>query len=231
MKIGVVTAFVPLNVKHLTAMQYHELGARLQGAVLESGAEYCKFLTDKLEDCWLAKENPPMVPANPVPGDRYAGPVENVQSNIVQHNRTEWALRAAATYPDVDVWVWLDYGILKQGAWRNNPVTEESVVRFLQRLGALKELSYIPFPGITAPQPVYPTGNVWRFCGSVHIWPKPFLPDIDRAYKATLRKWIVDNNTTPLDLPIWALVEQNSALPFRFYQAEYDASQLTGFLP
>jgi hypothetical protein len=224
MKVGVVSAFVPLNVKHLTADQYHEYGDRLSKAIPPHSRWFCQ---DTLENCWLWKENPPMVPANPVPGDRYAGPIENVKSNIVQHNRTEWAMRAAEAIPDVDVWVWLDYAILKQGDWRNNPVTEDHVKHFLDRVASTKyPIDYIPYPGIAEKGPVYPTGNNWRFCGSTHIWPKWALSAINRAYKHELREWIVRHHTTPLDLPIWALVEQNSRLPFRWYKAEYDASQL-----
>ena len=38
----------------------------------------------------------------------------------------------------------------------------------------------------------------------------------------------MDHNrqTLPLDLPIWAMVETDSKLPFRHILAEYDASQL-----
>lgn len=226
-KVGVVSAFVPLDVKHLTAEQYHEYGRRLTRAVNDAGIMMCKMY-NTLEECWLYKESPPMVPANPVPGDRYAGPVENVFSNIVQHNRTEWAMSAMNRHPDIDVWVWLDYAVLKQGGWRNNQVTEESITRFLEKVKTY-EFYDIPFPGISSKSPVLPIGNNWRFCGSTHIWPKKFLTEIDLTYKTILREWIRVCRTTPLDLPIWALVEQTSCLPFRFYEAEYDASQVDNF--
>jgi hypothetical protein len=229
MKVGVVTGFVPLPVKHLTAEQYHNLWELTRNAVLDAGAVVVPF-HDNIEDMWLWKENPPMVPANPVPMDRYAGPRENALSNIVQHNRTTWALRAAEMRPEVEVWVWLDYGIMKQGVWRNNPITPESVQKFIRRVESTPApMDYIPFPGIADKGPVYQTGNNWRFCGSTHIWPKHYLPDIDSMYKNTLEKWIYEHKTTPLDLPIWALVEQNSKLPFRWYPAEYDASQLDNY--
>jgi hypothetical protein len=230
LQVGVVTAFVPLPVKHLTATQYHDYGASLRAATKEAGAQWC-FFSDDYDDMWLSAENPPMVPANPVPEDRYAGPLENAMSNVVQHNRTAWALRAAEKHPEIDVWVWLDYGIMKQGAWRNNQLTEASVTKFLKKVATTcpPTMNFIPFPGISEPVTVYPTGNVWRFCGSTHIWPKQLLPAIDEAYRHELRKWIQSHHTTPLDLPIWALVEKNSGLPFRWYGAEYDASQLDNY--
>lgn len=234
MKAKVVTAYVPLDVKHLTADQYHAYYAVIERAV-GSDNVHC-FRDFPLERCYLAHEpDLPLVPANPVPADRYDSPAANVRSNVVQHNRTTWACLAADADPSVDVWIWLDYGIAKQGAWRNNPIQDHHIKRLFDECSALPQMDVIPFPGIEPRGPVWPLGNNWRFCGSTHIWPTRFLPDIDRVYKNELRKWIAQYKTVPLDLPIWALVEQNSKLPFQWYQAEYDASQLTnfhnGFLP
>jgi len=224
MKVGVVTGFIPLPVKHLTEEKYHALWRRFADAAFPNVVHVGDgpFVTCWAHDlCWG------LPPANPVPADRYDTPEINVMSHIVQHERTEWAIEASWMHPDVDVWVWADYGIMKQGAWRNNPLTEISVRRFLDRVASTPEpMDYISFPGIAEKQTVYPTGNVWRFCGSLHIWPKCYLPDIDRAYKHELKSWVERHKTVPLDLPIWALVEQNSKLPFRWYSAEYDASQL-----
>ena len=73
-------------------------------------------------------------------------------------------LTGGALRPDVDVWLWLDIGVLKQGTWRNNPVTKASIKRLFDRVKATSApMDSIPFPGITERQTVYPTGNVWRF--------------------------------------------------------------------
>lgn len=226
MKVGVVSGFIPLPVIHLSEDQYTELGVRLAAAC---GDHRWVLYHGDLDKCWAYDLCTGLPPANPPPADRYPSAAVNVQSHIVQHQRTTWALRAAATFPEVDVWVWFDYGLLKQGFWKNNPITEDIVKRFLDRLAATPKLDVIPFPGISDKGLVMPTGNNWRFCGSTHIWPKQFLPSIDAAYKNTLQKWINYHNTVPLDLPIWALVEQNSGLPFRWYPAEYDASQLENY--
>lgn len=228
MKAKVVTAYVPLDVKHLTADQYHAYYAVIERAV-GSDNVHC-FRDFPLERCYLAHEpDLPLVPANPVPADRYDSPAANVRSNVVQHNRTTWACLAADADPSVDVWIWLDYGIAKQGAWRNNPITEAVIHDFFAEVSAAEQWNTIPFPGIEPAGLVMPTGNNWRFCGSTHIWPKRFLRQIDDAYKANLKAWIAGLRTVPLDLPIWALTERTDTLPFRFYQAEYDASQLTSF--
>jgi hypothetical protein len=227
MKVGVVTGFIPLPVKHVSEDQYRTLGRRLCNACRD--AAVIVVSDGKLEDCWAYDLCTGLPPANPVPADRYDSSELNVKSHIIQHNRTEWALDAADEYPDVDVWVWFDYGLLKQGFWKNNPVTEDKVKSFLKRVAATEKFDTIPFPGISDKGPVYPTGNNWRFCGSTHIWPVNFLPAINLVYKTTLKEWVFRHKTVPLDLPIWALVEQTSKLPFKFYQAEYDATQLDNF--
>lgn len=224
MKVGVVTGFIPLPVTHLSVDQYHALGRTMLTAC--EGVDKAVVMGGPLERLWAYPLCIGLPPANPVPEDRYPSPEVNVLSHIIQHNRTEWAMDAMKLWPEVDTWVWLDYGIAKQGAWRNNLVTEGSIRQFLARLSCMAPLDHIPFPGISEQATVYPTGNNWRFCGSTHIWPKQFLPEIDEAYKHTLRNWLMVHRTVPLDLPIWALVEQQTALPFRWYPAEYDASQL-----
>lgn len=223
MRAKVVTAFVPLKVKHLSADTYHEYGTQLAAAC---GDRFRFFDNFPLEDCWLSKEHPPLIPASETPADRYETREDHARSNIVQHSRTQWALAALAEDPGVDVMVWLDLAIMKQGVWRNNKIVHEHVVKFLEAVEKLPS-GIIPFPGIEERKPVDPIGNNWRFCGSTHIWPVEFLPQIDRSYKFYTREFIRKNNTTPLDLAIWPTVEERSGLPFRWYKAEYDATQLT----
>lgn len=232
-KVLVVSAYIPLPVRHLTEAQYRTLGARLAGAV-----EPYPFVVYEhpLEECWLYNEpGLPWVPAAPVPLDRYATPEDNVKSHIIQHNRTEWALRATHAHPDADVIVWFDYGLMKQGAWRGNPIQTEHVLQFLGRVAAYPFRHSMPFPGIEGPKPVDPHGNNWRFCGSTHIWPVKWLAAIHKVYKESLRDFIARYDRVPLDLAIWPEVEKRCAdcfgpnVPFQWYRAEYDASQLTNF--
>lgn len=227
-KVKVVSAFVPLKVKHLSEDQYHDFGAQLEAACTGRARFFRGF---RFEACWLYGENPPGVPATETPKDRYETDQDFVNSNIVQHSRTQWALMAAAEDPSIDVIVWLDYGILKQGDFTGKRLQSHHVTEFLDRIEGW-EPSYIPFPGITdPPSPVIPHGNNWRFCGSTHIWPVKYLKQIDHSYKFHTRNFIYNHKCTPLDLAIWPKVERHSGLPFRWYPAEYDYTQLTGFKP
>lgn len=221
MKVSVVSAFVPLEVKHLSPDEYHAYGNRLRSVC----GDRLHVFEHPLNECWAYGFHD-MPPAAATPGDRYASAQAHVASNIVQHNRTSWALRLQKTNPS-DVVVWFDYAILKQGAWRNNPVTEDHVRDFLQKLERMDVLEDIPFPGIEPMKVVDPHGNNWRFCGSTHIWPTQFLPQIHQEYRHELYQFVHRYRAVPLDLAIWPAVEFNSGLPFRWYKAEYDATQLT----
>ena len=87
----------------------------------------------------------------------------------------------------------------------------------------------IPFPGITGRDPWLPHGNNWRFCGSTHVWPVKWLEAIHKSYCYNLRHFVHEYDCVPLDLAIWPLVEHSSGLPFKWYRAEYDNTQLRNF--
>lgn len=229
-KVCLVTAFVPLPVSHLTESQYKDLGAKLKRAA--SAHTVASFEEDQLEQCWLHQVVPDILkypPAAPVPGDRFATPEINVMSHVIQHNRTTWAIRAEQLHPDADVFVWADYGVIKQGGHTARPVMEPMISKFLDKV-AVYDGDDIPYPGIDRYAKIDPFGNNWRFCGSLHIWPKRYLRAIDIAYKAELLEFIGKHQKVPLDLAIWPAVQDNHQyLPFRFYQAEYDYTQFTEF--
>ena len=224
-KVKVVTAYVPLPVKHLSRRQYEELGNRLAVAC---GEERIRGFYDyPVEHCWAYKYKD-LPPAQPVATDRYATPADFVLSNIVQHQRTTWARMAAAEDMDADVFVWLDFGILKQGQFTGKPVEAGMVTEFLNRIERA-ELKDIPFPGIWPRGDISDTGDNWRFVGSTHIWPRQYLDLIDLFYKVECRRFIERTKTISNDLPVWAHVEAHWPLPFRFYPANHDATQLTNF--
>jgi hypothetical protein len=227
-----VTAYVSLEVKHLSREQYKDYGDRLVRAVGEENIRV--FYDFPLRDCWLyplleeRKVLDVIQPATAVPADRYPTPKHMVLSNIVQHSRTQWMVAAAQEDDTVDVLIWLDYAILKQGGWTGKPVTEAIVSAFLDKVNK-STFDDIPFPGIWEKGPISDTGDNWRFCGSTHIIPRKHLFLVNEFYQYECKKFINRTLTVPLDLPIWAAVEQNSTLPFRWYQANHDATQLTAF--
>lgn len=231
MRVKVVTAFVPLDVKHLSAGAYRSYGDRMRDAIPADLVVYDPF---PLKDCWLYQwlnqhNWGHLLPATPVPADRYATPYHMVQSNIVQHQRTSWLVKAAHEFPEAEVLVWLDLAILKQGDFTGKRVEPLHIYQFVEKIKRA-QFSDIPFPGIwDVKAPPSDTGDNWRFCGSTHVIPREHLFLVDEFYRYECRRFIQRTSTVPLDLPIWALTELNSTLPFRYYQANHDATQLTEF--
>lgn len=229
MRVKAVSAYVPLEVKHLNRQQYKELG---DGLVEALGDRIHVFYDYPLEKCWLYEylrltDSLDLPPATEIPSDRYAGPKQMVCSNIVQHNRTNWAMAASLIHPDVDCWVWLDYGVLKQGDFTGKRVTQQHVADFIKKLEDMPELLHIPFPGIWDKGVPSDTGANWRFVGSTHIWPTQFLPRIDKVYRRECIKFVERTRTVPIDLPVWAYTELEGGLPFLKYDANHDHTQFT----
>jgi hypothetical protein len=232
MRVKVVTGFVPLKIKHLTHEQYDVYYDKLLDGL--DRHELPALMFESFAHLWCQQKHPDWLKlplAAPRPTDRYETDEANMCSHFVQHNRTTWAMKAMHRHPTVDVWVWLDYGIMKQGAWCGRPLKPIHVHDFMCELQATPKWETIPFPGISGLDlPVSVHGNNWRFCGSTHVWPRRYLPEIDEAYKQELEWFVKEHNCVPLDLAIWPLVEKrHPELPFRWYKAEYDYTQLTEF--
>ena len=243
MRVKAVTGFVPLKgVKprggetgELTFPEYHRYADRLK---LCLGDALHVFRPWPLEACWLYQwleargmNMDKLAVPYVAPADRFETAQAFAQSNIVQHERLRWMELVALSDPTIDVLVWLDYAVLKQGAFTGKRVTEDHVWEFMRRIESTTNyMNDIPFPGCwDKREQVSDTGDNWRFVGSTHIIPRKFLFEAGEWYRHECREFIKRTRTIPLDLPIWALTEQNSALPFRFYQANHDFTQLTNF--
>lgn len=225
-KICVVTGYVPLNVHHMKPAEFQKHLDDLREAIRGYSSV---IVPGKYEDCWLAKHDPPMVGANPRAEDRFKTDEEHARNNVVCCQFVDWAARAAEDMPQADVIVAMTATILKQGDFTGKRVTPNHIIEFLDRVENYDFLD-IPFPGITASRgPVDPAGHCWRFCGSTHIWPVKWLPHIEKVFKTKTLAFIAKHGKTPLDLQIWPEVEKSAGLPYRFYQAEYDATQFTNF--
>jgi len=233
MRVKGVCGFSPLGftptpeqLACLNHDKFNELAARMARVVPLRYFDNYPF-----EECWAVREFYPRVvtPNCVTPPDRFTNTLDHARCNYIQHQRLTWARMAAVEDPDVDVWVWLDTGVLKQGAWRNEQVEEKHIGELFGKIYKNPPKNTIPFPGILPRYPVQDVGNHWRFCGSVHIWPKQWLPKLDDLYKQELRKFVMRTKTIPLDLTIWGLVEARDELPFRFYQGEYGYTQFTNY--
>lgn len=223
--VKVVSGYVDLDLAAHPAPEFHALGKRLGDAC---GARLQVVWPYVYDDCWLAKETAGLPPANVRAADRFMTGVEHVRSNTIQHSPMEWMRLVYDQDPVSDVFVWLGYTIMKQGAFTGKPITEAHVREFLEKVERWTP-DCIPLPGITGRAPVDVHGNNWRFCGSTLIVPRQFVVPLERAYKFEAREFVRKHQCIPIDLAIWPAVEANSGLPIRWYGAEYDATQLTNF--
>lgn len=228
LKVKAVTAFVPLGVQNLTAGEYKALGDQLVEAV---GHDNIVVFNDfPFEACtFFGRADTPHIDPRDYP-DRYARKLDMSRSSVVQHNRTSWAMIASQQQPDVDVWVWLDYGVMKQGAFTGRPVQAASIRDFMAAV-AHGSTDDVPYPGIWEERQVADQDANWRFCGSTHIWPKRHLEAIHRTYLTEVELFLQRTGCLPYDMTIWAAVERTGCAPFRQYRANHDNTQFSNFTP
>ena len=227
-RVRVVTGNVPLKVKHMDPARYAELGKRLIETCRMADVDMHVFEDFPYEKCWLAKEKPPMRGANARATDRFDTDEQHAKSNVVCNQFVEWAWKSYKSQPDTDVIVFMVYTVLRQGDFTGKPVQPVHIIEFLQRVKDYR-FDDIPFPGITQGEPIDPRRNNWRFCGSTHIWPVQWLKFIRDNSRETALAVMKQCDAVPLDLAVWPLVERDSGYPFRWYPAEYDATQFTNF--
>ena len=186
-KVKVVSGYIPIpGILNVTESGFREYGARLKKAC-PCPTEFFDMTTPvALRHTWMARwlsQQPwgnEVQSSDPAPDPaRFAAPGIKLLSNFVMHQKYEWLALAAINDPVPDVFVWLDYGVLKQ-----SDMTELVVTDFLQRLERKSVVDEIIAPGVRAikVEPV-PSESWDRFCGSVVIVPRRLVFDLARAMK------------------------------------------------
>src|SRR5262245_23171191 len=128
-KVKVVTAYVDLSLTKRPSAEFHALGSRLKAAV-EPHCAFRVFEHFPYEHCW-AHPFHALPAANLRAEDRFPTDAEHVRSNLIQHSPLQWLKLAMDEDPTPDVFVWLGYTIMKQGAFTGKPVTETAIGDFL----------------------------------------------------------------------------------------------------
>lgn len=222
--IKIVSGYIPLpKLRNVSVDVFMERGRALGRAIAAANVSFCLFDNDRIEDCWaydFCNRHGPISPSFPTAADRFPDIETQVQSCIIMHQKQEWMCRAAIEDPEPDVFVWIDYGVLKQ-----QHMSEAVVTRFCERL-AQRYVTSIELPGIK-PHP-YPVDNAqcWdRFCGSVVIEPRDQLFRLARAMKATTQNFIRLTRTINIESNTMAEIEYARwpDVLFRWYAAEWGA--------
>jgi len=226
MKAMAVTGFVPnaFPAKHFQPGQAEALGERLKIAL---GDKVHAFENVKIEECWaygFKNMVPDLLPscANP-PNDRFFDPRDMATSNIILLQRYEWMRLAATLHPDVDVFAWIEYTVLKQ---RN--MTDKVLQDFMGVIEA-KPFDAISLPGCWPKGPINDREAHWRFCGSCWVCPSKYLEPLAEAIKTVVTLRTKLTKRISWDMNSMAYVELLDVLPIRWYQANHDETQFTNF--
>jgi hypothetical protein len=227
MRALAITGFVkdPFKARHLTQDACRDLGDRLKAAL--PGRIHAFDYGWTLDSCWaypLLQANPDLAPscASP-PADRFATPGDMVRSNIVLMQRYHWMALAAKLYPDVDVFAWIEYTVLKQSG-----VTESVLVSFVDELER-QPCDAVTLPGCWPKSPINDAEAHWRFVGSCWVCPRDLAQRVYQAVRDVVEMRTRITGQLSWDMNSMAYVELLDILPIRWYPANHDETQFTNY--
>lgn len=214
--VKVVTGFVPVhNPRPLE--EYYKLGEKLcmQPVVKKVYKDF------PLENCWMSRFL--MEVGRPLKCAVGDNPSKNTfDYHTIQHQKTDWMLRAALADPKPDVFVWIDYGIHHVPG-----VTVAVINKMLKRAEAEPEIS---IPGCwqksAAINDDYPC---WRFCGGVIVCAREYIYALDKAMKVIAMNRALQTGKITWEVNTLAHAELTSNLPIRWYEADHNSSMFTNY--
>ena len=227
MKINVVSGYIPVpDVINVSEEKFRELGKALRDA-LPCRSTFFDGPASVLDTWlfrWLAQTpwRDDVVCSDPDPdtqrfgGDRF---ITKLMSNFVMHEKYSWLFRAMDEDQASDVFVWMDYGVLKQ-----ENMSPEVVTRFVERLQEM-EVTKITAPGIreSADEPE-PTQSWDRFCGSLVIVPRRYVLPLAALMQLDAMRTIEETKKVTIESNTLARVERQGHIPFHWYQSWWGAS-------
>jgi hypothetical protein len=218
--IKVVTGYIPLSTHTRSQNEYHKLGERLLSLPVDID---CYFDT-RLEDCWLWQA------AHELQELPRVGYSDNARKNTMEyfcivHQKTEWLERAQKHNPDVDVFVWMDYGIFHLPG-----ITECGILDFLKEIEHSRP-TIVEIPGrMPFSESIDTWKPYWRFCGGVLVCPAALVGPFNAAVKKTAIESMTESSRVTWEVNTWALVEKQRLVPIRQYHAlAHDQSMLTAY--
>ncbi len=218
-RVKFVTAYVPLlTMPHRSDAEYRRLGDQLQRMDLDVRA-YVDF---PLAQCWLYQH---LITLPELPKAEAAGNLSKntLAYHIVQHSKTQWLRMAYEEDPTADVYVWVDYGILKDPS----AISESHLYRYAEVVNA----DSIAAPGYMLRDiPFGPGGPHWRFCGTMFACPAPYVVPFDVAVQETGKRLVAEHNVVSFEINTWAAVELQNILPIRQYHAVHDHSMIECYM-
>jgi hypothetical protein len=141
-----------------------------------------------------------------------------LMSNIVMHQKYEWLVHTAIEDQAPDVFVWIDYGVMKQPNMKPEVITD-----FIKKLEEKDSCPCVYAPGIRGIEPIDDTQSWDRFCGSVVIVPRNHLVNLCSAMKMHQMQHIMEHHTVTIESNTLAHIEQKKFFPICWYKAWWGA--------
>lgn len=223
--VEVVTGYVPIQGHPRTAAQYGAFGEVLFKPL--SGATMVRPFYETLDMCWLWKYVGNRKNVSHSAGDNSAK--NSLAYHCVQHQKFAWLLKAAIEKPQIDTFVWIDYGIAHIPG-----ITPEIVYDFIKKVEGHPGDFAIPgchdmHPDNIIVNDYFPC---WRFCGGVLVVPRDRVHKLYKAIKRTALTHIDKTRNVTWEVNTMAEAEKTKVLPkFRWYQADHNATMFTGYQP
>lgn len=219
-EVMLVSGFVPLPGREHA---YAEWGERLEALPIRK-----KVFFGTVERCWLynwLRWQPAFV--EPAPGDN---PQKNTREyHIVQHQKLEWMAIAAQQNPDVDVFVWVDYGIFHVPG-----INEDNLRAFLKRVATETQVT---LPGCRTPD-INPDGGgviiddnwpCWRFCGGIIICPHDLVIPFRTAFNGMTELRLAHTRRLTWEVNTLAHLEVSKLIPMKWYYADHNQQMVENY--
>ena len=220
MSIKLVTGYVPLLTHPRRQAEYRALGAKLLALPID-----IDFYSDtKLEDCWLwrAAHQMKILPCAP---DSNNPNKDTLDYLCIQHQKTEWLEWSQKNNPNIDTFVWVDYGIFHMP-----DIAEQIILDFLAAVERRKS-KVIEIPGCLPFSSSVPVETpYWRFCGAILVCPAVLVVPFSNLVKQLATEHMEISGRATWEVNTWAMVEKQQMVPIRqYYVSSHNLELFTAY--
>lgn len=214
--VKIVTGFVP-TPNPRPVEDYYKLGEKLCMVPVAKKV----FKDYPLEECWMHRFIKEL--DRDLTWSQGDNPKKNtLEYHIIQHQKTDWMIRAALDDDEADVFVWIDYGI-----FHLPDVTVAVINKLCKRAEAEPEMS---IPGCWPKGPIDDAYPCWRFCGGLLVATRELLFAFDKAVKINTMNNILNTGNITWEVNDWARAEAATPFaPIRWYEADHDKTMFTNY--
>lgn len=144
----------------------------------------------------------------------------------LQNSKIEFVQRAMDLFPDVNVFAWIDAGIMKIVRNPKNVITSLGAIQQYHGANALfptlwgkeQTLHYVQHRFATTNERVFAESILWRFCGGYFMCPRAAIIELRRASDREIDA-LLEQGLCTWEVNIWTLAERRG-WPANTYHAD-----------